>query len=213
MGSLVENDTVRTAVGAAGVFAGLVTFTGATVQSLAPVVILSAGMLAYSAADEAYALPNGTNGIAYGVGLIVAGVFLVATDTAWIGGGVVVTGCWFVFDGAMTTRYGRAQTPHNFVSGPESEALLRMQILNTVHQTLRNNAEPQTVNDIVEACEFSEPRVRSALEYLSRRDQVERIDAGYQLGPQKWGQLTPAARFISWVPRRVLRPFQQIRTD
>ncbi|MFC6874964.1 hypothetical protein [Halobellus marinus] len=49
----VTDDTLRTFVSAVGLFAALVVFTEHTVRSLAPVLILSAGMLTYSAMDEA----------------------------------------------------------------------------------------------------------------------------------------------------------------
>lgn len=46
MNSLLENSASRTAVGATSGFAALVVFTRSTLQSLAPVLILSARMLA-----------------------------------------------------------------------------------------------------------------------------------------------------------------------
>jgi len=63
----VQDDTLRTFVGAAGVFTTLVVFTEHTIRSLAPVLILSAGMLAYSGVNETYDLPNGTNWLVYGI--------------------------------------------------------------------------------------------------------------------------------------------------
>ncbi|MFC6874963.1 hypothetical protein [Halobellus marinus] len=51
----------------------------------------------------------------------------------------LLVGLWFVLDGAITIRYGSVQTPHEFVSEAESEAMLRMQILHTVHRALRES--------------------------------------------------------------------------
>ena len=159
----VTDNTLRTFVGAVGVFAALVTFTEHTVQSLAPVLILSAGMLTYSAMDEAYDLPNGTNWLVYGLGLVAVGVFLTLSYTAWIGGVALLAGFWFILDGAVTIRYGSARTPHEFVSGAESEAMLRMQILHTVHRTLHESDQPHTPTELDGACNLTESRVRSAV--------------------------------------------------
>ncbi|MFC6974834.1 hypothetical protein ACFQL1_09320 [Halomicroarcula sp. GCM10025709] len=60
------------------------------------------GKLAYSVADETYDLPNGTNWLVYGLGLVATGVFLTLNYTTWIGGVVVLVGLWFVLDGATT---------------------------------------------------------------------------------------------------------------
>lgn len=207
----VTGDTLRTFVGAVGVFAALVMFTEYTVRSLAPVLILSAGMLTYSAMDEAYDLPDGTNWLGYGLGLVAVGVFLTLSYTTWIGGVAVLAGLWFVLDGAVTIRYGSARTPHEFVSGAESEAMLRMQILHTVHRTLRESDQPRTPAELAEACDLTESRVRSALEYLEHRDQVSRTDGEYRAVPQTWGRLTPVVRLGIWLPHRLLRPFRQVR--
>lgn len=207
----VTDDTLRTFVGAVGVFAALVVFTEYTIRSLAPVLILSAGMLTYSAMDEAYDLPGGTNWLVYGLGLVAVGVFLTLSYTAWIGGVVLLVGLWFVLDGAITIRYGSVQTPHEFVSGAESEAMLRMQILHTVYRTLRESDQPHTPTELAEACDLTESRVRSALEYLERRGQVSRTDEEYRAVPQTWGRLTPVVRFGAWLPHRILRPIRQVR--
>ncbi len=50
--------------------------------------------------------------------------------------------------------------------------MLRMQILNTVHRTLRESNQPHTPAELAEVCDLTESRVRSALEYLEQRDQV-----------------------------------------
>ncbi|SDY14875.1 response regulator [Halobellus clavatus] len=207
----VPDDTLRTFVGAVGVFAALVVFTEHTVRSLAPVLILSAGMLTYSAMDEAYDLPSGTNWLVYGLGLVAVGVFLMLSYTAWIGGVALLAGFWFVFDGAVTIRYGSARTPHEFVSGAESEAMLRMQILHTVHRALRESDQPHTPGELAEACDLTESRVRSALEYLEQRGQVSRTEGEYRAVPQTWGRLTPVVRFGAWLPHRILRPVRQVR--
>ena len=208
----VTNDTLQTFLGAVVVFGVLVVFTEHTVRSLAPVLILSAGMLTYSAIDEAYDLPSGTNWLVYGLGLVAVGVFLTLSYTTWIGGVVLLAGVWFVLDGTVTIRYGSARTPHEFVSGAESEAMLRMRILHTVHRTLRESDQPHTPTELAEACDLTESRVRSALEYLERRGQVSRTDGEYRAVPQTWGRLTPVVRFGAWLPHRILRPVRQVRT-
>jgi DNA-binding transcriptional ArsR family regulator len=208
----VTNDTLQTFLGAVVVFGVLVVFTEHTVRSLAPVLILSAGMLTYSAIDEAYDLPSGTNWLVYGLGLVAVGVFLTLSYTTWIGGVVLLAGVWFVLDGTVTIRYGSARTPHEFVSGAESEPMLRMQILHTVHRTLRESDQPHTPTELAEACDLTESRVRSALEYLERRGQVSRTDGEYRAVPQIWGRLTPVVRFGAWLPHRILRPVRQVRT-
>ena len=209
----VQDDTLRTSIGAAGVFTALVVFTESTIRSLAPVLILSVGMLSYSVVDETYDLPNGTNWLVYGIGLVAAGVFLTLNYTTWIGGVVVLVGLWFVLEGATTIRYGSARTPHEFVSGPESEAMLRIQILNTVYPTLRESNRPHTPAELADVCDLTESRVRSALEYLEQRGQVTKTEEDYRTVPQTWGRLTPVVRFGAWVPRRILRPFFQIRNN
>lgn len=205
--------TLRTFVGAVGVFAALVMFTEHTVRSLAPVLILSTGMLTYSAMDEAYDLPGGTNWLVYGLGLVAVGVFLTLSHTTWIGGVAVLAGLWFVLDGAATIRYGSVRTPHAFASGAESEAMLRMQILNTVHRTLRESDKSYTASELAGACDLTESRVRSALEYLRHRDQVSRTEGEYRAVPQTWGRLTPVVRLGIWLPHRLLRPFRRVHAN
>lgn len=140
MNPSVQPDTLRTVVGETVALTTLVAFTEHTIRSLAPVLILSAGMLTYSVVDETYDLLNGTNWLVYGVGLVAAGVFLTLNYTTRIGGVVVLAGLWFVLDGATTIRYGSARTPHEFVSGPESKAMLRMQIQHFVVAVLPAHA-------------------------------------------------------------------------
>jgi DNA-binding transcriptional ArsR family regulator len=207
----VTGDTLRTFVGAACVFAALVVFTDQTVRSLAPVLMLSAGMLTYSAMDEAYDLPRGTNRLVYGLGLVAVGVFLPLRTMPWIGGVALLAGFWFVLDGAVTIRYGPARTPHEFVSGAESEAMLRMRILHTVHRALRESDQPQTPAELAEACDLTESRVSSALAYLEQRGQVSRTEGEYKTVPQTWGRLTPVVQFGAWLPNRILRPVRHVR--
>ena len=209
----LEDDTLRTAVGAVGVFTALVVFTGYTLQSLAPVMLLSVVMLTYNAADEAYDLPDGTNGIAYGLGLIGVGGFVALRYATRFGSVILLAGLWFVLDGATTVRYGPARTPHRFVTGSEAEAALRMQILNTVYRRLRAADGARTPEDLAEACDLTESRVTSALDYLEHRGRVERAEGGYRAVPQRWGRATPVAQFASWLPRRLLRPLDRLRTN
>ena len=209
----LEDDTLRTAVGTAGVFTALVVFTGYTLRSLAPVVILSAGMLLYSAADEAYDLPNGANGVAYGLGLVAAGTLLALRYATRFGGVVLLAGVWFILDGATTVQYGPARTPHRFVLGPDAEAMLRMQVLHTVYRRLREADEARTPEALAEACDLTKSRVVSALDYLEHRGRVKQCEHGYRAAPERWGRVTPVVRFASWLPRRLLRPFARLRTS
>jgi hypothetical protein len=210
MNTPIKHDTLRTAVGAAGVFTVLVVFTQYTLRSLAPVLLLSAGMLAYTAADDCYDLPEGSNWIAYGSGLVAVGVFLISNYATRFGGAVLLAGLWFAFDGTVTVRHGPARTPHRFVSGPESEAMLRMRIMNTVHRRLREASQPQTPADLAAACDLTESRVASALEYLQHRGQVESTGREYRVVPRNWGRATPLVRVVSWLPRRLFRPFRRL---
>lgn len=206
----VESDTLRTVVGTVVLFAALVAFTEATIRSFAPVLLPSASMLIYEIADDVYDLPDGTSWTVYGLGLVAAGAALVFSYTVWLGVTVFSIGGWFVLDGATTIRYGPARTPHEFVSGPEDEAMLRMQIMNKAHQNLRNTTEPQTVEELAESCDLTESRVESALNYMEQRSQVSHTEEGYRAKPQRWGRATPVARFLFWLPRRTFRPFKRM---
>lgn len=206
----LEDDTLRTAVGAAGVFTALVAFTDYTLRSMAPIIILSVGMLTYTAVDEAYDLPNGANEIAYGIGLISVGGFVAFNYAARFGGVVLLAGLWFVLDGATTVRCGPERTPHRFLTGSEAEATLRMWILHTVHQRLCAAGGARTPEDIAEACGLTESQVASALDYLEHRGRVERAESGYRPVSQKWGRATPVVQFAAWLPRRLLRPLNRL---
>ena len=152
--------------------------SGYTIRSLTPVLLLSVSTLAYSAVDETYNVPDGANWIAYGAGLGAVGVFVTVSHGTPVGGAAVLVGFWFVLDGATIVRYGSGQTPHEFVSGPESEAMRRMRILHTVHRTLRERDRPHTPAELADACGLPESRVTSALEYLQHRGQVSRTERG-----------------------------------
>lgn len=209
--SPVERDTLLTVGGTLLLFAVLVGATEATVRSFAPLLGLFGGMLAYEVADDLYDLPDGTNWTVYGLGIGFAGVVFALTRLAWAGGLLVVTGAWFVVDGATKIRYGPVRTTHEFVSGLEGDVVRRMQTVNTVYRTLRGSDDPLTVAALAERCDFAESRVGSALDYMEHRGQVTSTGAGYRAKQQRWGKATPVARLLGWLPRRVVRPVTRIR--
>ncbi|ESS06664.1 MAG: hypothetical protein A07HB70_01385 [uncultured archaeon A07HB70] len=209
--SPVERDTLLTVGGTLLLFAVLVGATEATVRSFAPILGLFGGMLAYEVADDLYDLPDGTNWTVYGLGIGFAGVVFALNHVVWAGGLLVVTGAWFVVDGATRIRYGSVQTVHEFVSGLEDDAMLKMQVMNTVYRTLRGSDDPLTVAELAECCDLTESRVGSALDYMEHRGQVISTGAGYRAKPQRWGKATPVARALRWVPRRVVRPVTRVR--
>jgi hypothetical protein len=209
----VESDTLQTIVGSVAVFAVLVAVTDATVRSFAPVLALSAGLVAYEVADDAYDLPKGTNWTVYGLGLCAAGAVLGFAHTRWAGGAVALAGAWFVLDGVTTVRYGPARTPHEFVSGPEDEAMYRLRVMNDLTRTLRDASEPRGVAELAESCDCTESLVESALEYLKQRGQVVHTETGYRATSQAWGRANAIRRLLRWIPRRVLRPFRRVFAD
>lgn len=211
MSAGIERDTLRTVGGTLLLFTGLVGFTEATLRSFAPLFGLFGGMLVHEMADDLYDLPEGTNWTVYGLGIVFAGVIFVFNHGVRAGLLLAAAGAWFVLDGATEIRYGRVRTTHEFASGAEDEAMLRILILNRVHRALRRSDRPQTVERLAESCDLTESRVESTLDYLEHRDQVTSTENGYRARPQRWGKATPVARVVGWVPRRVVRPLSRMR--
>lgn len=213
---LWENSHIREVVGIAGILAILLVFTGMTWQSITPIAILSVGMLGHDIADERYDLPEGTNWLVYGTTVVITGVFLVALGGIRVGGLLALVGCWFTFDGATTVRYEPHQTSHEYVSGldnQQSEAMLRMQTLNSVYQRLKTTDEPQTTRELAADLDLTVSRTESALDFLGSKGRVEQVGNRHRAKPSRWGRLAPAIRFIHWIPQRILRPFSRIATN
>ncbi|ESP89760.1 hypothetical protein K933_02216 [Candidatus Halobonum tyrrellensis G22] len=162
--------------------------------------------------DERYGLPEGANWLFYGVSMIVVGIGGVVIHGSWFVP-FVLAGLWFVLDGAATVQAGPAQKPHKYVVGLDdedsSEVMLRMQVLSSIHEELREAEQPRTPGEVADAVGLTEERTLDALDYLVSRDQVERVDGDrYRAVPSRWGKATPAVRFARWLPGRLLRPFQ-----
>lgn len=211
-----ENSHVREVVGVVGIFAILLVFTGMTWQSITPIAILSIGMLGHDIADERYDLPEGANWLVYGTTVVITGVFLVALGGIWIGGLLALVGCWFAFDGATMVRYEPRHSFHEYVSdldNQQSEAMLRMQTLNSVYQQLRTTDEPQTVTELADELDLTVSRTESALDFLVSKGRVKQVGSRYRAEPSRWGRLAPAVRFIRWLPQRVLQPFSRVAAN
>jgi len=212
--SLYESKILRTVVGTTAVLVVLVQFTGMTLRTVAPIVIMFTVMIAHDALDEAYDLPEGANWLFYGGSLVIAGLYLTVVDLApWVGGVVALAGLWFVFDGATTIRYGASRTTHEYVSDVEDEmgeTMLRMQTLNVVYQALKKASEPQGTEELATDLNLTESRVERALGFLESEGRIEQIGDQYRVEPPRWGRVTPIVQFLVWFPRRVVRPFRQI---
>ncbi|EMA51284.1 MULTISPECIES: hypothetical protein [Halococcus] len=213
---LWENSHFREGVGTVAVLAVLLVFTEMTLQSIIPLVILVGGVVGHDIADGRYDLPDGTNLLVYGTTVVIAGAYLAVLGGMWVGGLLALVGCWFVFDGATTVRYEPHQTTHEYVSGLDDQAnevMLRMQTLNSVYQRLRTVGEPQTPAELAADLGLTESRTESALDFLVSKGRVEQTGRRYRANPSRWGRLEPAARFLRWLPRRILRPFSRIAAN
>lgn len=214
--SLWQNTHLRELVGSLGILAVFVVFTDMTLRTIVPIVVLLSGLVGHDIADDRYGLPNGANVLVYGATVVVAGAYwALIGPTPWVGSVLAVGGLWFVFDGATTIRYEPSQTTHEYVADLDGEsgageAMLRMQTLNVVYQTLRDATEPATVSELATDVDLTESRVASALGFLESKGQVERIDDRYRAEPPRWGRLTPVVSFLTWLPKRTLRPFRRI---
>ena len=182
--------------------------------ALVGVIVGSTGV--HELLDERYGLPEGSKWVFYGVAVGVAGVVVGLGGSGlapWVGAGIAAVGVWFVLDGAATVHIGGRDGPHDYAANLDdasnAEAMLRMQVLSSVHEELRERGEPRTAEEVADALGLGEERAASALDYLETRGQIERVDGErYRTTEQRWGKLQPVASFVRWLPRRVARPFR-----
>lgn len=214
--SLYRNEHLRTLVGTAAAIGLLVVLTDMTLRSSLPFAILMAALLAHDVASDVYDLPNGSNWLFYGVSVVVAGVALAPIfERWWFALVLVVPGLWFVLDGVTAMAYEPDQSRHDYFDDIDdegsSEAMFRMQTLNLVYQGLRDAQGPRTAEELAGDVDLTESRVEGALDFLVTRDRVEDIEDEdrYRARPPRWGKLTPVVDFLSWLPRRLLRPFRR----
>lgn len=214
--SLWENSHLREFVASLGILTVFVVYTDMTLRTLVPLVVLLSGLVGYDIADEWYDLPDGTNWLVYGMTVVIVGAYLTVIGPAqWLGSLLALVGLWFVFDGVTTIRYEPPQTTHEYVADLDGEsrageAMLRMQTLNVVYQALRDADEPAAVSELATDVDLTESRVESALGFLESKGKVVRIDDRYRAEPPRWGRLTPVVSFLTWLPKRTLRPFRRI---
>lgn len=217
LGSLYENEHLRTIVGTVTVLAVFVAFTEMTLRTIAPLLVVFLASMGHDVVDETHDLPEGSNWLVYGASVVVAGTYLAVTDlTAWIGGLLALVGLWFVFDAVTTIRYGPTRTEHEYVSDADDEAgevMLRMQTLNVVYQGLRDAPEPQTAAELAADLDLTESRVEGALGFLESKGRIERVADRYRAVPPRWGRATPVVELLVWLPRRTVRPFQRVAAN
>ncbi|SER21455.1 hypothetical protein SAMN04489841_3310 [Natrinema salaciae] len=188
-------------------------FTGMSSDGVFPLVILLSGVVLNDVLSESFEFPNGTEWVVFGTSLLITGAFFGLVESVLIGVIFSIIGTWFLFDGLTIIGYKPSPATEEYVVTRENgELLLRLQILNTVYQNLKESEEPQTVESLASKSDLTESRVRDALTYLERRNRVKRIENTYQAILPKWGRLTPIVLFISWVVQRVRLPFQRARS-
>lgn len=213
--TLFANEHLRTLVATAAALAVLVVVTDATPWTIAPMAVILLALVVHDAADDRYDLPRGSNWVAYGSSVVLAGVAIAfVVETWWLALVLVVPGLWFVLDGTTTMRYEPETDRHEFLADVDdedgTEVMFRMQTLNLVYQQLRDADAPRTPAKLAEEVDLTESRVESALGYLESRGQVERTGDRYEAVPPRWGRLTPLVDFLTWVPRRIARPFRRM---
>ena len=208
-----SNQNLRTAVGVAVGLAVLSFLTDSAID-VVPIAVLSVGMLAYSVADDRYSLPDGTDRVVYGAGVSLAGAaFSVAYSAVGMGGALAAAGLWFVLDGTTAVLYGTEGTEHEYVSETDEGSkgvMSRMMALREVYVAVKDASEPRTPEELAEEHGFDEQRTESALEYLDSRGRVSEERGRYRPEPQRWGKATPLFEFLTWLPKRVFRPFYLI---
>ncbi|MFC4986225.1 hypothetical protein [Saliphagus infecundisoli] len=215
---LYENSHFRTLVVSVGILVLFVAFTGMTLQTAIPIVILCGAMMGREIADEFYDLPEGTNWLVYGASLVAVGAYwMVVSSPPWVGGFLGLVGVWFVFDGVTTIQYGRSRTIPEYVSDLEKqrwgETMIQMQTLNVIYQDLKNADGPRTAPELAADLDLTESRIERALEYLEHEGRIEHENSHYRVDPPRWGRLTPVVQFVVWLPRRVSRPFRRVTAN
>lgn len=212
---IYRNENIRTTVGVA-IGLSVLAVLADSVVDIAPIAVLSVGMLSYSVVDDRYDLPCGTGRVAYGAGVSVAGaVFWVVYSVTWVGGVLTAAGLWFVFDGTTAVVYGGVDTEHEYVSGIDEdseEAMSRLVMLRKVYTALQESPEPRSAEELAESYGLAETRVELALGYLENKGRVIKVGEGYRVEPQRWDRLTPVVGFLGWFSRRVSRPFRRVVT-
>ena len=209
---LRENEGLRALLLAAAGVGGMVWLFDFPLTAAGAIFVLTGTSAFHNLLDERYGLPEGANWLFYGASMIIVGIGGVVIHGSWFVP-FVLAGIWFVLDGAATVRAGSARKPHKYVMGLDdedsSEAMLRMQVLSSIHKKLREAEQPQTPDEVADALGLTEERTVGALDYLASRDQVERADDDcYRAVSSRWGKATPAVRFVRWLPQRLLRPFR-----
>lgn len=213
---LWENEGFRGLVLTALVLVALVWLFDFSARSAALMGVIVGSTGVHELLDERYGLPEGSKWVFYGIAVAVAGVVVglgVGALAPWVGGALASVGAWFVLDGVATIRVGGGEGPHDYAAdlddASNSEAMLRMQVLGSVHEELRERGEPRTAEEVADALALGESRAASALDFLESRGQVEHVDGDrYRATEQRWGRLQPVASFLHWLPRRVVRPFR-----
>ena len=216
--SLYKNKNLRTIVGTLGVLIAMVVFTEMTLRTTVPIAVMLFAVMGHDVVDETYDLPEGTKGVAYGVSVVVVGVyFAVAGLAPWVGSLMALAGLWFVFDGATTIRYEPSLAAHEYVADIDNadmgEAMLRMQTLNVVYQGLEDAPAPKTATELAADLDLTESRVERALGFLYTKGRVEQMGNQYRAEPPQWGRVTPVVQFFSWLPRRIVRPFRRVAAN
>ncbi|QKY20336.1 hypothetical protein B4589_008070 [Halolamina sp. CBA1230] len=211
--ALPGNDGLRTLLVSAVGFAVLAWLTEFSLDAMVPLAVLFGTVGLHNYLDDRYDLPEGTEWIAYGGSVVVLGSYFAVRSAVAPGAAFAVVGGWFVLDGAATVRAGAGREPHEYAAdldgASNSEAMLRIQVLGSVHEELRERGEPGTASEVADALGLAEGRAASALDYLETRGQVERVDGGgYRAVEPRWGKVQPAASFLRWLPRRLSRPFR-----
>ncbi len=212
---LIYNQNFRVAIGVA-IGLAVMALTSESVVDVAPIATLAVGVLSYSFLDDRYGLPDGSERVVYGFSVSLAGTaLLILYPFIWVSVALSAVGGWFVLDGASAVLYGDQRKEHEYVSqsGEEfNEVMSRMMSLRKVYVAVKDASEPRTPEELAEEHGFDEQRTESALEYLDSRGRVSEERGRYRPEPQRWGKATPLFEFLTWLPKRVFRPFYLIAT-